>query len=100
MIIADLSIVPVGSENTNLGKYIKEAIKVIEKSGLKYKVTSMGTEIESQKLNEIYSVIESAQEAIFNCGIDRVYTTIKIDDRRDKKDRGMEDKVNSVLINR
>ncbi|MDR1722040.1 MAG: MTH1187 family thiamine-binding protein [Methanobrevibacter sp.] len=97
MIVADISIIPIGNEKTDLGKYIKEAVKVIEKSGLKYVVTSMGTQIEANNLNELYSTIQEAQEAIFKCNIKRVYTTRKIDDRRDKNNRGMEDKIKSVL---
>lgn len=36
------------------------------------------------------------QEAVFEAGADRVYSVVKIDDRRDKK-ASLDQKVNSVM---
>jgi uncharacterized protein (TIGR00106 family) len=102
MIIADIAIFPIGINGTELSKYVSVAVEVIKKSKIKYNLTSMGTQIESESLNVIYEVIQSAQEAIFELGIGRVYTIIKIDDRRDISNKSMEDKINSVnkLLNK
>ncbi|MGL6299021.1 MAG: MTH1187 family thiamine-binding protein [Methanobacteriaceae archaeon] len=68
----------------------------MKESGLNYELTGMGTQIEAENLEELYSVIAKAQEAVFETGIGRVYTVIKIDDRRDKKTRGLKDKIKTV----
>ncbi|WP_292601912.1 thiamine-binding protein, partial [Methanobrevibacter sp. UBA212] len=44
----------------------------------------------------LYSAIAAAQEAIFELGIGRVYTVIKVDDRRDLENRTLDAKVDTV----
>jgi len=96
MITADFAVLPVGSKGTDLGKYVSVAVQTIKDSGLNYELTGMGTQIEAETLDELYEAIKKAQEAVFNVGANRVYTVIKIDDRRDKKNRGLKDKVDTV----
>ena len=96
MITADLCIIPMGIEESGLGEYVAKAVQIIEESGLNYQLTAMGTQIESNDLKQLYAVCESVQEAIFEMGTPRVYTVLKIDDRRDKENRTLEEKVKSV----
>ena len=49
-----------------------------------------------ENLKELYSAIATAQEAIFELGIGRVYTVIKVDDRRDLENRTLDAKVDTV----
>jgi len=95
MITADFGIVPIGNKENNITEYVKVAVESIKNSGLNYELTGMGTQIEAQNLNELYLAITDAQEAVFNLGINRVYTVIKIDDRRDKN-RTLQDKIKTV----
>lgn len=96
MISVDFAILPVGSETTELKEYIAVALDVIKKSGLHYQLTGMGTQIEVDNLKELYEVIAKAQEAVFEYGSSRVYSVIKIDDRRDKVGRTLDAKIKSV----
>ena len=96
MITADLCIIPMGIEESSVGDYIAEAVKIIEKSGLNYQITAMGTQIESNDLKQLYEVCAEVQEFIFEMGVGRVYTVLKIDDRRDKENRTLDEKVKSV----
>ena len=96
MITADLCIIPMGIEESSVGDYIAEAVKIIEKSGLNYQITAMGTQIESNDLKQLYEVCAEVQESIFEMGVGRVYTVLKIDDRRDKENRTLDEKVKSV----
>ena len=96
MITADLCIIPMGIEETGLGEYVAKAVQIIEESGLNYQLTAMGTQIESNDLKKLYAVCESVQEAIFEMGAPRVYTVLKIDDRRDKENRTLKEKIKSV----
>ncbi|MDY1591236.1 MAG: MTH1187 family thiamine-binding protein [Methanofastidiosum sp.] len=91
--IVEISFVPIGV-GTSLSRYIAVVIKNIEKSGLKYQLTPMGTIIEGE-WNEISKLIDYSHNLIFEMGIERIITNIKIDYRLDKK-YSMQDKVNSV----
>lgn len=87
--------VPIGTASTGLSRYIAQAIEVLDISGLKYQITPMGTVIEGD-LEEVIEVCRKMHESLFtNPEIKRVLTTIKIDDRRNKKSE-MEEKVRSV----
>ena len=96
MITADLCIIPMGIEEAGLGEYIAKAAQIIEESGLNYQITAMGTQIETDNLKKLYEVCEEVQKSIFEMGVPRVYTVLKIDDRRDKENRTLEEKVKSV----
>ena len=99
MITCDFAILPVGSETTECKDYVTAAVQSIKNSGLNCQLTGMGTQIEADNLKELYSAIAKAQEAVFELGIGRVYTVIKIDDRRDLKNRTLDDKVYAVEKN-
>ena len=97
MITADFGVVPIGTKETDLGDYVSVAVQAIKDSGLKYELTGMGTQIEAKNLDELYEAVKSAQEAVFEvAGADRLFTVLKIDDRRDKDNRGLKDKVATV----
>jgi uncharacterized protein (TIGR00106 family) len=95
MPIVDVSVVPVGTNTTSVSAFVKEAVGVIKKSGLKYQVSSMGTALEGD-LDTIFKTIREIHEVFFSKGAKRLLTTIKIDDRRDKK-QTMEDKIKAAL---
>lgn len=96
MITADLCIIPMGIEESGVGEYVAKAVQIIEESGLNYQITAMGTQIEAEDLKKLYDVCEKVQESIFEMGIPRVYTVLKIDDRRDKENRTLKEKVKSI----
>ena len=96
MITCDFAILPVGSETTECKEYVTAAVQSIKNSGLDYQLTGMGTQIQADNLNELYTAIAEAQEAIFKLGIGRVYTVIKVDDRRDVENRTLDAKVSTV----
>ncbi|MCC7571762.1 MAG: MTH1187 family thiamine-binding protein [Candidatus Methanofastidiosum sp.] len=91
--IVEISFVPIGV-GTSLSTYIAKVIKNIEKSGLKYQLTSMGTIVEGE-WNEISKLIDNSHNLLFEMGIERIITNIKIDYRLDKKS-SMQDKIDSV----
>jgi len=83
MIIAQLSIAPVGEE-ISLSKYVKIAIEIFEKEHIKYETNAMATVIETEDLETLFSVVKKAHNAIVKMGAKRIITELKIDDRRDK----------------
>ena len=96
MITADLCIIPMGIEESGVGEYVAKAAQIIDESGLNYQITAMGTQIETEDLKKLYEVCREVQESIFEMEVPRVYTVLKIDDRRDKENRTLEEKVKSV----
>jgi uncharacterized protein (TIGR00106 family) len=94
MAIVELSIVPIGIESTSMSSYVAGAIKVLEKTSLKYELTGMGTII-SGDLDAIFRIVRQMHESVFAAGAMRVLTQIRIDDRRDRESSA-EQKVRSV----
>ena len=92
----EISIVPIGTDATSLSKYVANAIKILKKNkSLKYQLTPMGTIVESNTIEELFNIAKEMHNAVFSNEIARVVTTIKIDDRKDKK-LDMDNKVESV----
>jgi uncharacterized protein (TIGR00106 family) len=92
-LIVEISFIPIGV-GTSLSRYIAKVVKNIEKSGLKYQLTPMGTIVQGD-WEDISKLIDDSHKIILDMGIERIITNIKIDYRLDKKS-SMEDKINSV----
>ncbi|OEF96554.1 MTH1187 family thiamine-binding protein [Desulfuribacillus alkaliarsenatis] len=100
MAIAEISIVPIGTGTTSVSHYVAEVHKMLkqfENEGtIRYQLTPMSTILEGE-LEQIFKVLQQLHEIPFEKGANRVLTTLKIDDRRDRKQK-MEDKVKSVEV--
>jgi uncharacterized protein (TIGR00106 family) len=95
-IVAEVSIVPIGTTDASVSRYIAASLEVLEgRKDLSYRLTPMGTVIEGP-LTKVLEAIRDMHEVPFNKGAPRVITTIRIDDRRDKSST-MAGKVESVL---
>jgi uncharacterized protein (TIGR00106 family) len=95
MAIAEVSVVPLGTESPSVSQYVAKAVRILEQEkDLKYQTTAMGTIVEGD-LDRILAVVKKMHEGVFGEGVVRVLTTVKIDDRRDKA-QGMKEKVDSL----
>ena len=94
MAIVDVVMSPSGTSGTSLSSYVAAIHKVLEKTELNYQLTPMSTIIEGD-LDEIIKIIREMQETLFDMGVGRVNTNIRIDDRRDKA-ASMAQKLKSV----
>ena len=84
MVIASLTVTPVGTETPSLSQYVAECVRVLNEAGLKHTLTPMGSVLEGP-LDEILAVVKKVHEIPFSQGVQRVSTRLTIDDRRDKK---------------
>ncbi len=85
MVIAEVSVVPIGTKTPSVREYVAKAIKVLrEEKGVKYQLTAMGTLVEGE-LDEVLEAAKKMHECLFDKDVKRVVSTIRIDDRRDKK---------------
>lgn len=96
MVIAEVSIFPLGTGEPGVSRYVEAAVKELEASGLDCTLTPMGTVVEAGSPEEVYAAVARAQAAVFELGPGRAYTVIKMDERRDVEDRSAEDMVRSV----
>ena len=95
MAIAEVSIVPIGTETPSISKYIARAVRVLQgEKDIKYELTAMGTIIEGD-LERLLGLVGKMHKSAFDAGVMRVVTTVKIDERRDKTS-SMSSKVESV----
>jgi len=90
--IANISIFPIGKEES-LSAAVSEAVDLADKSGLDYRLTAMGTIVEGE-WDAVMKLIKKMRDRLLKKS-HRVYLTISIDDRNDKR-RRLEAKVKSV----
>jgi len=84
MIIAELSIFPT-SEGPSVSSYVKQAVQIIEGSGLKSVTGGMSTVIESPDLKTLFSLIEKTHQAMVERDVKRIHIDLRIDHRLDKE---------------
>ncbi len=94
MALMELSIIPLGTGSTSLGEYVADIKGHLEKKGIPHTLTDMGTIIEGD-ISALLAIAQELHEIPFKGGAKRVYTNIRIDDRRDK-DIHLGEKVKSV----
>jgi len=83
MIIAELAIFPT-SEGPSVSRFVKEAVRVIEASGLHTETGGMSTTIEAPDLAALFRVIQEAHAAILKLGAKRIHIDLHVDHRLDK----------------
>lgn len=96
MVVAEVSIIPLGTESPSLGRYVTAAIRELEASGLRCTPGPMGTTVEAETTEEVYAAVARAQAAVFDLGVGRAYTVLKMDERRDVEERSAEEMVRLV----
>ena len=82
-----------GREGASVSKQVSKVIDAIDKSGVAYQLTPMGTVIETETMKEALSIIELAYEQLQDC--ERVYSSLKFDIRKNTKNR-IKSKIASV----
>lgn len=84
MAIIDISVVPVGTATPSVSRFVAGAVKILQNEpDIKYQLTPMNTVIEGD-LEHLLSLAKKMHDSAFNSGIQRVVTTLRIDERRDK----------------
>ena len=93
--IAAVSISPLGV-GISVSAYVAAAVEVLEgQDRVRWELDSMFTTLEGES-QDVFEVIRAMQEAVFAAGAQRVGTVIKMDERRDRAEVQMKDKVEAV----
>ena len=94
MALMQIVISPRIYEGESLSPYVAEIHKYLKKTQFPHTLHDMGTIVEG-KAGDLLTLARKLHELPFRKGVKRVYTTIQLDDRRDRK-VSLGDKVKSV----
>ena len=95
MATADLTVIALGRAEASASRYIAEIQRrLAAQDRVRYVLHAMGTSLEGTT-EDILDLVKELSAVPFERGAPRVYTVLKLDDRRDKE-QTLEDKVASV----
>ena len=96
MATADLTVLALGRPDVSGSAYIAEIQRRLRSQDrVRYRMHAMGTSLEGTT-EDILAVVGELHAVPFEQGIPRVYTVLKLDERRDRPDQTLDDKVSSV----
>ena len=92
MVLLEFSMSPL-DKGESVGEYVSRSLKIIDESGVDYRLNPMGTVLEGE-WDEVFAVVKKCYEEMKK-DCTRVSTIIKVDYRKGKKGR-LEGKVQSI----
>ena len=95
MATADLTVIALGRADVSASEYIAAIQRrLAQQDRVRYVMHALGVSLEGSSA-DILAVVGELHAVPFELGIPRVYTVLKLDDRRDKA-QTLDDKVASV----
>ena len=95
MATADLTVIALGRPDPGASEYIAEIQRrLAAQDRVRFRLHAMGTSLEGETA-DILAVVAELHAVPFELGVPRVYTVLKLDERRDRE-QTLEDKVASV----
>jgi uncharacterized protein (TIGR00106 family) len=93
---ADLTVLALGRAEVSASGYIAEIQRrLARQTRVRYRMHAMGTSLEGTT-DDILAVVGELHSVPFAEGVPRVYSVLKLDERRDRPDQTLDDKVRSV----
>src|ERR671938_52933 len=84
MATADLTVLSLGRSEVSASEYIAEIQRrLAAQDRVRYRMHAMGTSLEGETA-DILAVVGELHAVPFELGLPRVYTVLKLDDRRDR----------------
>ena len=93
-VLMEFSIFPT-DQGESVSAHVSEVIRMIRESGVDYRLTPMGTVIETEELTEALAVVEKAGAILQGRDCRRIYSAVKLDIRAGKSGR-LQQKIRSV----
>ena len=95
MATADLTVIGLGRAEVSASRYIAEIQRrLAAQDRVRHRLHAMGTSLEGTTA-DILAVVAELHAVPFELGLPRVYTVLKLDERRDRE-QSLQDKVASV----
>jgi uncharacterized protein (TIGR00106 family) len=92
--LLEFAMFPTDKTGDSASEAVSKVIKMIRESGVSYKLTAMGTIIETETLAEALDIVNRSYEVLEPLA-NRVYSSIKLDIRKGKDNRLVQ-KIESV----
>ena len=93
-VLLEFAMFPTDKSGESASESVSKVIDMINKSGVSYQLTAMGTIIETETLDEALDIVNKSYEVLEPFS-KRVYSSIKLDIRKGKSDR-LQQKIESV----
>ena len=96
MATADLTVLALGRPDVSASGYIAAIQRrLAAQDRVRYRMHAMGTSLEGPAA-EILALVAQLHAVPFEEGVPRVYTVLKLDERRDRPEQTLDDKVRVV----
>ena len=96
MATADLTVIGLGRADASAGEYIAEIQRrLAAQDRVGYRLHAMGTSLEGAT-EDILAVAGELHRVPLELGLPRAYSILKLDERTDRPDQTLDDKVRSV----
>jgi uncharacterized protein (TIGR00106 family) len=95
MATADLTVIALGRPDASASAYIAEIQRrLAAQDRVRYRLHAMGTSLQGST-EDVLALVGELHAVPFELGVPRVYTVLKLDERRDRE-QTLDDKVASV----
>src|ERR1700749_1444113 len=96
MATADLTVIGLGRSEASASPYLAEVQRRLGAQDRgRFQMPAMGTSLEGSTA-DILAVVAELHSVPFELGLPRVYSVLKLDERRDRPEQTLDDKVASV----
>jgi len=92
-VLVEFSMFPL-DKGESVSKYVSKIIKMLENSNIQYKLTPMGTIFEVSSFEEAIKILNNSYKELEN-NCNRIYSNVKFDIRKNKKNR-IKEKIESI----
>ena len=80
-VILDLALFPT-DQGVSVSRYVAPVVAMIRDSGYDYRLSPMGTQVETETLAQTLELIAQAHAILDAMGSERVYAVVKLDSRK------------------
>src|ERR671938_66555 len=96
MATADLTVIALGRRDASASEYIAEIQRRLRaQDRVRFRMHAMGTSLEGSTA-DILAIVGELHAVPFEMDVPRVYTVLKLDERRSRPEQTLDDKVSSV----
>lgn len=96
MATGDFTVISLGGPSESNAGYLAEVHRrLAAQDKVRFRMHAMGTLLEGAA-EDIFALVAEMQAVPFEMGVPRVYSILKVDNRRDRPDQTLEDKERSV----
>lgn len=93
-VLLEFAMFPTDKKGDSASESVSKVIKMIRESGVSYKLTAMGTIIETETIEEALEIVNKSYKVLEPFS-KRVYSTLTMDIRKEKTNR-LKQKIESI----